>query len=89
MGAVLKANGDSFVLGPANGREFTLKEVQAVVGGYIEAVSIPRSTRTMWVNEEGLLKGLPLNEEASQLAKQRIVGDVLVSKESETESQPD
>lgn len=36
---------------PANGSDFTLEEMQAIVGGYIELVELDGST-TMVVNEE-------------------------------------
>lgn len=48
-------------------RKITLEEAQQIVGGYIE---IPRSKlahRSLVVNEEGLLIGLPANTEATKL----------------------
>lgn len=43
---------------PANGSDFTLEEMQAIVGGYIELVELDGST-TMVVNEEGKLIPCP------------------------------
>jgi hypothetical protein len=40
--------------------EHTLENMQAKVGGYLEAVSLPMDI-TMWVNDSGLIDGLPLN----------------------------
>ena len=57
--------------------EPSLSECQAAVGGMIEAVYLPDG-RLMYVNEEGLLKGLPLNEMASDIAGKYIVGDVII-----------
>lgn len=37
-----------------------LRELQAAVGGYIEAIPTEPSV-TMWVNEEGKLQALPIN----------------------------
>ena len=50
----------------------TLKEKQDAVGGYIEIV-YPNAI----VNEEGLLKNLPYNAKASEIAGRHIVGDVI------------
>lgn len=65
-------------------KDLELKTMQAAVGGYIEFVAVPRSARrsqregALIVNEDGLLKGLPLNVKATALARQFIVGDVIV-----------
>ena len=48
---------------PANGKKFTLKELQKFVGGYIELV--PCADRVAYCNEEGRLNGLPPNALAS------------------------
>ena len=61
----------------------TLADVQEKVGGYIEPVKL-KDGRYMLVNEDGVLTGLPLNEEATQLMTElgpypdRIVGNVVV-----------
>jgi len=51
--------------------EDSLASFQAVVGGYIEAVCGVNAT--IYVNEEGLLMGLPYNDAASLYA-QRVLG---------------
>lgn len=68
----------------------TLAAMQAVVGGYIEHVHLPRPLEVvgivfihMVVNEEGKLHGLPINHTATALANLAglpdfIVGDVLL-----------
>ena len=45
---------------PRNGKKFTLAELQALVGGYIEMVRIPvdAGRRVFFVDEEGMLKKL-------------------------------
>lgn len=49
-------------------REFTsLEDYQSAVGGWIEAVDLPGLGATVYVNEEGLLRQLPLNGRASFL----------------------
>ena len=45
--------------------------------GWVEAVGLERG-RIMLVDEEGLLKGLPFNKKASELAVRTIVGKVIV-----------
>jgi hypothetical protein len=53
------------------------------VDGYIEPVYL--SDKVILVNEEGLLRSLPVNEEASAMANQILVGDVLVLSREEWE----
>lgn len=54
------------------------------VGGFIEAVNLPNGL-TLWVNEEGKLDGLPVNEYATRLfvsafgAVDVIVGNAIVT----------
>ncbi len=61
----------------------TLEQLQKAVGGLIEAVHIVGSKKVMIVNEEGLLKNLPLNPIASQMVRKPIVGDVVICKRVE------
>tara|TARA_R110002153_G_scaffold144589_2_gene295820 strand:- start:752 stop:979 length:228 start_codon:yes stop_codon:yes gene_type:complete len=61
----------------------TLKEAQSIVGGLVEIVRSP--TNPEWqilVNEEGLLIGLPVNKEASEMCDTGIVGPAIVLKEN-------
>ena len=53
-----------------------LQVLQEAVGGYIQVVSC--GSHTMIVNEEGLIKGLPVNAKASLLVGRPIVGTVVV-----------
>jgi hypothetical protein len=64
---------------PPAGAKFTLEELQAAVGGWIEMVGCPVGTLVM--NEEGKLRGLDVNDIACGLAQgagllpsDRIVG---------------
>lgn len=78
---VIRATGhESNEVKPANGTDFRLEEMKAIVGGYIEIVfSIKANEKyIMVVNEEGFLEGLPYNSVASLLAGMSICGDVLV-----------
>ena len=54
--------------------EPTLKEAQAFVGGYVEGISMPNGDYLI-VNEEGKLRNLPFNEEASKLWKDTFDND--------------
>jgi len=67
----------SLLITPANGKEFTLDELQDAVGGYTELVRLPH----WWlvVNDESAINGSPLNHVATAIAGQPIFGDALVS----------
>lgn len=69
MANLLKADGSNRPLSPATPPYFTLEELQAAVGGYIEIIPIDRTTLLI-VNEEGRLHGLPRNSQASDLMHQ-------------------
>jgi len=59
----------------------SLKDAQALVGGLVEMVHLPHKPELqVLVNEEGLLKDLPLNVEASKMCMMPIVGDVVILK---------
>ena len=61
-----------------------LKQMQDAVGGYIELLYInTKRNEVMIVNEEGLLRRLPVNRRASKLAGQPIRGNVLFGKATE------
>lgn len=62
----------------------TLKEAQTIVGGYVERLVLP-DTRIMLMNEDGILRQLPINEDASLLTLPAgggighfIVGNVVI-----------
>lgn len=46
----------------------TLRHLQQAVGGLVDAVTLHESV-TMWVNDEGVLRGMPINLVASSLAR--------------------
>jgi hypothetical protein len=80
---IYKADGTIIETAPANGTDFQLEELQKIVGGYIEIVSL-LDNEIMVINEEGKLTDLPVNENATELYNEvdgfydYIVGDVLV-----------
>ena len=83
MSTLIKANGEQTQVQPEHGEQWTLRELQAFVGGYIQILGLPDG-RAMVVNEEGMIEGLPRNDTATVLAynasvsHRGIVGDVLV-----------
>lgn len=77
MAQIIKTTGEIIETEPKNGIDFQLDELQAVVGGFIEIVHLSNG-KIMVVNEEGKLDGLPVNNKASELYPDIIVGDVLV-----------
>ncbi len=47
----------------------TLKHLQEAVGGFVDVVALAPGM-DMWVNDEGLVIGLPINETATAIAHQ-------------------
>jgi hypothetical protein len=88
--AIIKSDGTITEAKPADGKHFTLKEMQSIVGGYIEVItftnkfrrpphlSIP--TKLMICNEEGKLNNLPVNKKMSEIWKDYfgIYSDIIV-----------
>lgn len=56
-----------------------LRSLQKVVGGHIDIVTLVPGHLVMIVDDEGLLKGYPLNPGASAIAERCIVGDVIIA----------
>ena len=52
-------------------------DAQAFLGGWAEVVNLSRKAWLM-VDEEGLLKRVPLNPKASALARRPIVGNAIL-----------
>lgn len=83
MATIIRANGTE---APINA-ELTLERMQAMVGGWIEVVTLdvtPDHSEVLIVNEEGLLDGLPPNAAATRLYRGSpaqhdglIVGDAI------------
>jgi hypothetical protein len=77
-----RTNGTQEAVKPKNKKNFTLKELQGFVGGYIETFFLTKN-QIMVVNEEGKLDELPLNVRATEIIRKydsidTIVGDALV-----------
>lgn len=87
MGQILKTDGTTVKVSPKNGKDYTLEEMQEIVGGYIEIVPCVDSTKILVINEEGKLENLPINVEATRIADisiwDCIVGDALLCESDE------
>jgi hypothetical protein len=86
---IIKTDG-SAVDYPPKGEHYTLQELKdAIGGGYIEIVHPGGDARYLMVlDEEGKIKGFPLNRQATRLYAQPpdyIVGDVLVCLDGDIE----
>lgn len=83
MAKIIKSNGKIENVEPKNGSNFTLEELKAFVGGWVEIVYMPHD-ELMVVNEEGKLADLPINRTATLIYQEAfgysdvIVGDVLL-----------
>lgn len=88
MAKIYKTNGEIVDIEPKNGKDFQLKELKDIVGGYIETVTLPND-EFMVVNEEGKIMGLPVNINATEIYHRKIghwdyiVGDCLICKTSQ------
>ena len=72
MACVLHIDGTQTTVTPASPPAFSLEELHALVGGWIEVVYLPDG-RLMVIDEEGKLKGYPRNEQATRLAAGRLM----------------
>jgi hypothetical protein len=84
---IIHADGSVDDYQPADGKHYTLQELQcAVGGGHIELVrsGTGSGTELLVVDEEGKLKGFPINWNATLIygnSNDVLVGDVLVCDE--------
>lgn len=90
MAVIYKANGERETVFPDNGKDFKLEQLQKIVGGYIEVVTLGND-ELMILNERGKLMKLPYNRDATEIYQKAfqtddfIVGDVLICKDNEIE----
>lgn len=62
-------------------KEWTLKKMQSVVGGYIELISQPERFRLsgrVYVNENGKILNLPVNPLVTATGFDALVGNILI-----------
>ena len=72
----IKVDGTELTVSPINENNFSLKEMQEIVGGYITLVNL-KDGFVLVVNEDGIHQGLSFNKKASKIAGISLVGDVL------------
>lgn len=81
MATLLKTDGTSETVTPTNGKTFHYTEVQTLVGGNIEALTLS-DTEIMFFNEDGKQLRLPPNALAMKALDRRGLrlgwGDVIV-----------
>lgn len=92
MATIFKTNGQ---IKEAIRDEWPLRELQRVVGGYIEFLTLPDGSG-FCCNEEGKLHNLPINQAATAILRIKwpenrdtFVGDVLFFSRSEMEAMSD
>lgn len=66
MAKLIKPDGTISEIKPLKGNHFTLEELQGYIHGYIELVST-KDGKQMYIDEEGKIKKLDLNEKATML----------------------
>ena len=76
MAKLYKTNGTIENIEPANGKDFSLEELQEIVGGYIQVVPV-FGNKCIVVDEEGRMKDYKHNETASQLVFGQVIGDIV------------
>lgn len=74
---ILNAYDDSYRLEEVK-EEASLEKLQSIVEGYIELVPVQSKHFYFIVNEEGLLKKLPVNNQAKRLFDLDVVGNIVV-----------
>jgi hypothetical protein len=81
MATLLRSDGSTEVLQPSNGVNWSLPELQILVGGYIEVVHTTDG-KFLIVDDEGKLKLKPLNVAATRLyqhgRRDVIAGDAVL-----------
>lgn len=92
MAQIIKTTGETIEVSPKNTTDFSLEEMKAVVGGWIQVVWFyDGSDRIMVLNENGKLDGLEYNAEATKIARvgraidptDFIVGNVLICQQDQ------
>ena len=76
MAKIIKVNGDMITVEPQNCSDFQLKELQGIVGGYIEVVPIGDG-QLIVVDEDGRAKGYQHNSIASLAVAGKVIGDIV------------
>jgi hypothetical protein len=89
MATLIKPDGTQTEVKPKNGKTFTLKELQTLVGGYV-ARSYLGCGKAAYLDEDAFLRGLPSNLIASvqisrQIGQIPVYGNALIVDKLEEE----
>lgn len=87
---IIKTGGEVINYAPQAGTHYELEELQNIVGGDIQIISL-HDGRQIVLNEDGKLNALPYNSLATDIAHEAhaifdsdyIVGDILICKEGD------
>jgi len=72
------ATGEPSEIKPGHGEQFKLEELQGLIGGYIEPVCRFSDGSTLFANEEGKLRYLPVNVRATEMYHARVATDDVI-----------
>lgn len=73
---IFMASGSIKIVDPANGKDFSLEELNEIVDGYIEILHI--GDKLLVCNEEGKLQNLQYNATATRLINAAGIKDYIV-----------
>lgn len=83
MAKLYKTTGEVIEIQPANGKKFTLEEVQQYVDGYVERVEL-KHREVLLCNEEAIVYNMPYNRKATEVLAenygqgcQGLYGDII------------
>ena len=86
MGILVTTDGEEIIVRPEKSEVFTLEELQALVGGYIEVVpQRVHPDKVYLCDEEGLLKDKEVNISVTETIDYPVVGDILIISHEEWE----
>lgn len=85
MAILLQPDGTQETITPRDGVIFEPVEIRLLVGKQTNRMETARGQAIMVYDSQGLLRLKPLNERASEMAKKRIAGNVLICEKSELE----
>lgn len=77
MATLIKSTGEEISISPTTGKHYKLRELQQLVGGYIETLPVA-TEQLMIVNEEGKFLNLPINKRATEIAFENCIPDIIV-----------
>ena len=77
MARIIRVDGEVIEVEPANGREFTLAEMEKLVGGEVDVIRTDMDA-SMAVDGNARAKGLDLNRRASVMAGQFVIGPAVL-----------